>query len=157
MMEVLSVIAACGALDRIRGSSAGVDMWAALINAGLLAYLVAGDWLTTTVILVTFVGGSSFGWGEPLGRALDGDPMRKEHLEWWQFGWLKRNPWAALTFRGAMWFPTMTIAMPLSTLAAKYLPGSTERRWQYAEAIRGALNATLVAGVMYAYQTLWAV
>jgi hypothetical protein len=145
MLEV-ALIVFCGLKDRLRGNSWGMALPFAALNGFGLAALM-GLFFTPWALLVAalFTLGSSLGWGNPLGAALQGRDMDPHSLEWWQKGPLAKNKWLALAARGLMWFPTMAIAFPLSAwLASRHKFKNTTQQWEASEFIRGSLNALLV-------------
>ena len=175
----LLLIILCGYLDRMRGSDytvlpslkwdgeeIGNSEWKILygwVVAALFGH--AFSWLTIPIIIL-FAIGEAWGWGEPLGSALQGRKMNQDNLEKWQFGPLKKDPWLALAFRGLMWGAPVALllswfdpilmslpfllmlSMPVACLIAKQLSGTTSEKWAYQELIRGLLLGLLITGVM---------
>lgn len=162
-LQLLAVILA-GVLDRIRG-----DAWHFLnqrmVDKAVYGYCmatVAGyalDPIIAPLITITMMIGMSWGWGSPLGAALNNHHMNPTEAEWWQVGPLKTSPWLALAFRGAMWgapvalvgllapsliwfIPAYAIAFPLSAFIASRLP--INDAWAASELIRGWAAASIV-------------
>lgn len=162
-IQLIAILLA-GVLDRIRG-----DAWhffgKRIVDKLFLGYcmaVVAGfaaDPIITPLITVAMMIGMSWGWGAPMGAALSGQPIAQNELEWWQFGPLTTNAWAAVSFRGAMWgapvalggflapaliwfVPAYAIAFPLSILIAKRAPFGDS--WATSELLRGWIAALLI-------------
>ena len=169
MIIELTAAALCAPIDALRGGQF-VDrlhvhnkVWTAVY--GLLIAAIFGhltDWLGGAIILA-FALGESSGWGTPMGSALFGTAMRQDKLEWWQFGPLKRDPFAALMFRGAMWgapvaalatfdirllavLPIFAVSMPVAVLIARRFDAEPGLKWSYQERIRGAIVGALCMG-----------
>lgn len=68
----------------------------------LVGLMLTHDPLLVAVFAVAFFAGEATGWGCPLGTALSGQYDGCEY-EWWQRGYLRKNPWAALAVRGFIW------------------------------------------------------
>lgn len=148
--------AALGAgADRLRGTDKLPALAAKVIYAVLAASVVCtvadGYWVIWFV--VTFVAGSSYGWGRPLGLTLGG--QNNPEPERWQKGFLLDTRYA-LVARGLMWLTpvlplffitgnvmyaiapvVMTVAFVVSPYLANLLP--EKGRWASMEMIRGAL------------------
>jgi hypothetical protein len=103
-MNALIWIIGMGLYDRMRGGG-----WCRYCHAlGALgmgttttALLGVHGWVAVYVIVAVMLG-ATFGWGNPIGAALERRPM-DTNTEWWQVGILRRSTLAALLFRGAMW------------------------------------------------------
>lgn len=163
----LVAVFAASFFDRLRGRAKHILGQRALdkLALGYTMAVVAGypaDLRITPAIMLCMAIGMSFGWGEPVGAAIENRPMSKYMLEWWQRSILKESVEAALTFRGFMWgFPVGLIgfiindpvlvafipAYMISFPAAVYLGKLSKDPWGAQEYIRGALTALLVLAV----------
>jgi len=109
-----------GLADRFRGNG-GIFEYRGrvfdtprIITLLLMGYSVSAIygvyWGVEALILSLCIGGGfSFGWGMPLGSALQGITQQENILrnpkykyEWWQFGELEEKAYLALGFRGLM-------------------------------------------------------
>lgn len=166
-MDIIHILL-CGLLDRVRGDkfkfiSRVVEK---LLYGSVFGLLLSiHDPRALLGFAVLFSIGSSFGWGSPLSAALTGSAMDPKEKEWWQFGLLEYNAWAATIFRGILWgLPCLLLinsisqvifvpfiyglSMPLAILAAKYAPykliiSICDKRWQFQEIVRGILSGIL--------------
>lgn len=121
--------------------------WATLMGVLIAEHLGLSGWEYFLCAFGVYVG-EKFGWGRPLGEALDG--YSTADYERWQVGILKQ-PWIALTFRGALWgafpalsgewklIPIFAVAMPLSVLIARRYQIERGNPWGSAEWFRGAI------------------
>lgn len=170
VLAALAVL--CGYLDRLRGSDAydltkGHNSVDTLVYGAVIGLMLN---LPNPLVLGAFAVlwwiGEKPGWGEPLGSALHGRPMRMEKLEWWQVGPLAKSPQMACLARGILWgLPTLLLlpwtsavaVMPVAMgfafwlapqIAAKLdpatqwtspLPKTDKGIWDKGEAIRGWL------------------
>lgn len=108
---ILLLIPLCGLLDRIRGGWRPMGQWAnypAKFGYGLvLGALLGLPWQWWPAVSFLWWLGEKPGYGYPLGWAVTGipTPIRKPEAkpEWWQFWFLKSQPWPSLIVRGAMW------------------------------------------------------
>lgn len=168
MIEMLLLLI-IGPLDAIRGGLLSTrfrfTVKAGVIGYGLaIAALLGHGWDAMTFPLIAlFAAGESFGWGEPLGAALDGRPMLPARYERWQVGILTRNAWLALAARGLIWslpiavlapidwrllavVPAFSISMPLAPAlvraANRWRPSG--HLWGHQEFVRGWIVAALL-------------
>jgi len=100
----------------------------------------------------------SVGWGQPIGWALTGKPVKIYEL--WQVGYLRKNPWAALFARGLMMaLPGITIfdlyttlelavafaiAFPLAPWLSVAMSRNGEGSWAQQEYLRGGIAGVLL-------------
>jgi len=147
-----------------KGEDIGNGEWKILFGWVVAAlYGHEFDYLTIGII-VTFFIGEVWGWGEPIGAALTRRDMNELELEGFQIGILKQRPWLAIAVRGLIWGAPVAalawfdpllltlpfilmLAMPLGVLAAKYLPGSVDKKWTYQEIVRGSLLGLAIYAV----------
>jgi hypothetical protein len=97
-----------GLADRIRGDVFDFLPWrksgdSAVYGLAVAVCLAPSHWWAYPAFIGLWIAGASFGWGEPMGAALEGRPMQQGVLEWWQFGPFTSNAWAALALRGLIW------------------------------------------------------
>lgn len=158
---ILACVANAG-IDRIRGAGGTYglkcDVYAALMFAFVCAMLFGFNVWVTILMAAAYKLGESTGWGEPFGKYLWDEPMRPDHLEWWQKGILKTNRELALLVRGFIWgapvsavlayeglyteayimLGSFTLGFLVSCMIARKIGNSTNY-WGLAEEIRGAL------------------
>jgi hypothetical protein len=147
----LALIPAAAWLDRQRGTSKETETLAkmpALIGLGLCnAFFVVDHGATLAVIvaqtaIVTAAVATAYNWpgfGEPIGHAITGSTNRK--YEDWQFKALQTNPWVALIFYGAVFFPAGILLMSAIAAAIAYLASvhGFQASWTFAAAAKLAL------------------
>lgn len=85
-----------GQFPRIKAQIGGA------VYSTLVGLMLTHDPLFVALFAVAFFAGESTGWGCPLGHVLTGKYNGCEY-EWWQRGYLRTNPWAALVVRGFIW------------------------------------------------------
>lgn len=117
-------------LDKERGhakENETISKIVALIGLGLCSSVLLVDWslpwqtlLAQTAIITAAVSMAYNmpGFGEPIGHAITG--RTDKIYESWQYGPLRKNPWLALSFYGAVFFPLALLI--LSLLASLFLP-----------------------------------
>lgn len=169
-MEILSVIA-LPILDRFRGGLL-VDggtflrhvrpwLWSLSMGAVIAVSLgLEGYWFLLAV--TGFQIGEQIGWGGPVSKILFGGASR---THWWQFWFLKSNPWAALIVRGALWgifpaaitlgaawvlVPIFAFAVPAGVWFGKKWQVEKENPWGSSEWFRGGI----VAGSLIIYSVM---
>jgi len=154
LLPILAVTG--GVADRLRGTYGSP---ASVAYAVLLAFATVGLYPESLLLLglyaVAYWAGELSGWGYPLGSVLRGyrDPRKDDHRgkspHGWQRGILRRDNYAAVLVRGAMWglpvlivsgvahywigaqiiwwaVPTMALTMLVSALiAAQYAKART--------------------------------
>lgn len=117
----LTVIILCGIFDRYRGDkkhliSRTFEKLLYAIAVGYLAgfrarfsYDLEQAWQLSfsidrnyLIFIACFCVGVSFGWGAPMGGYLNNRKMYGA-MEWWQFGYFRKNALAALWLRGILW------------------------------------------------------
>lgn len=154
-----------GYLDRLRGDAKHILGYRVFdkIALGYVMAVLAGfpfDPVVTPSIILAMTLGMSFGWGCPLGHALNGYYDGCEY-EWWQKGILKKKPYLALSVRGMLWglpvaavglvlnIPVLfsfilayAIAMPLAAKVAVMMDKGTS--WEMQELYRGHMAALVV-------------
>lgn len=98
-------------IDRIRGDNRGFGGYGEMVIGGAVLYWLLvhefGWWMLAFAVLWSL--GSTWGWGNPIGAAMNRTPMG-DGFEWWQKWLLRKYTYLALFFRGAMWgFPVMCL------------------------------------------------
>lgn len=157
-----------GLADRIRGDVFDFLPWSkagdcAVYGLAVAVCLEPSPWWTYPAFIGLWIAGASFGWGEPMGAALEGRSMDQGRLEWWQFGLFARNAWAALALRGALWGAcivplayfdrrflfalAMTGVMPLAVWVGKRT--APQQGWVVQEYVRGWMIAAVALAVRF--------
>ena len=170
MIEMLLLLI-IGPLDAIRGGLLELRC-RFTVKAGVIGYgwaiaaMLGHGWDAMTFpLVVMFAAGESFGWGKPLGAALECTPQA-EHpgdYESWQIGPLRDSAWLALAARGLIWalpiavlapldwrllavVPAFSVAMPLAPAlvraANRWRPSG--HLWGHQEFVRGWVVAALL-------------
>lgn len=136
-------------------------LWSLLMGAAIATLLDFSGWRFVLAV-AGFQIGEQIGWGGPVNKVLRGQHAR---AHWWQVGFLKSSPWAALVVRGALWgiFPTaMTLgaawvlvpifafAVPAGVLFGKKWQVEKENPWGSSEWFRGGI----VAGSLIIYTAM---
>jgi len=156
--------------ERLRGDNRGFGGFGEMILGGCIIYYLLThsiDWYILPFSVLWSLG-STWGWGEPMGTAIHRRPGMMAHkLEWWQFWLFKRDVYAALTLRGAMWgLPCLlmscvtpdawkaalaiTIAFPLSCYITSFTKEEwfhwswLDKKWHFCEWVRGLMTAGLI-------------
>jgi hypothetical protein len=162
----LFYILACSGTDRLRGSGKWPLGVGRLLYAAVASLPVVrpedGYWMLVFALL--FFVGSTYGWGNPMGRVFI--PRKHAHAapERWQAGPLVTYPLLALFVRGLMWLapaafiyiPTgnalylvapiaMTVAFTASPYIARALVKDEARRWAPMEYLRGGIYGLMTS------------
>ena len=126
-------------------------LWAlafSLLCAGII--LQAGHPLWSAAIYALWINiGERPGWGAPIGQIMgEGDPNREpEWYQLWFGGFMWKNPWVALAFRGALIGGIGAIVFPLSVWLHKHVSRRIEasNEWWF-----GGLFVLMLMGVVNA-------
>jgi len=147
----LALIPAASWLDRQRGTPKEHETIAklpALIGLGLCnAFFVVDHGSATSVLIaqtlmVVAAVAAAYNWpgfGHAIGFAYTGHDDRKYAP--WQFGLLKKNPWAALVFYGAVFFPVGLLLAWSMGVSIAYAAGvqAPTAAWMTSAAIKLAI------------------
>jgi len=132
MIQIILKAVFVGFADRFRGNGGIFTIDGVTYNTARIITLLLMGWSLSIIFghyidrdalnISLLVGlGLSVGWGMPLGSILMGITQRENLLrnpkytyEWWQFGVLKQNAYAALAFRGVL------VGVPLAFYAPLY-------------------------------------